>query len=139
MKFTIRYDEPLMRRVIGDYITASYRRRMMGVAVVVVLGFALSFFVESVWFRALWLALLVFLPLMGVLAYAMRARQSLRILGMLDDGRVEFTLDDEGGNDRIRPWSLAAEVECLFRADGHPASATAAVHERTNSSPCQRI
>lgn len=96
MKFTIRYDEPLMRRVIGDYIKASYRRRMMGVSVVVILGFALSFFVGSVWLRALWLAVLVFLPLMGVLAYAMRVRQSLRILGMLDDGRVEFTLDDEG-------------------------------------------
>ncbi len=96
MKFAIRYDHALMRGVIGDYIKAQYSRQMLGVAVIAVLGFGLSFLMEGVWLRAMWLAVLVFLPLMGVLAYAMRVRQSLRILGMLDDGRVEFTLDDEG-------------------------------------------
>ena len=116
MNASVRYDEAILKSAIYSYINRVYLKQMLwptlGAANLVIL----AFYSPSAWLQSFTILTLLMVPAMVVLGYWARIKHSLKILSHLDDGRVEFSLTDDGvaavsgaGHSHIK-WKMFTEL-----------------------------
>jgi hypothetical protein len=96
MNTTVRYDIPVLRAAIAAYIKRVYLKHLI---LPTILGLALlvyAFYETSPWLRAFIVVTVLLIPSVIILGYWMRVRHSLRILSILEDGKVSFSIGDDG-------------------------------------------
>lgn len=96
MKVEIQYNEQILKSAILAYIKRVYLRHLLWPTLMAFALLVFAFYLGPSWLESLTVVLVIFIPVAVVLGYAMRIRQSLRILKLLEDGKVEITVSDEG-------------------------------------------
>lgn len=99
MTTSLRYDRPLLKQAVANYIKRIYLKRMvwMTIAIIALVIFAFTC-TDSPWLQAFTIVPAVFLPAMLAVGYVVRIIQSLQRLNLLDDGRVTVTATDASFN-----------------------------------------
>lgn len=96
MKADIRYDESILKSAIISYIKQTYLTRLLWPSLAAVALLIYAFLLDSSWLQSFIIVLVFSIPSMFILGYWMRVRQSLKILDMLEDGKVEISISEEG-------------------------------------------
>jgi hypothetical protein len=97
MTVALRYDRPILKRAIGDYIKRVYLKKMvwMSIAAFLILVFSFSC-IETPWLKAFSVVPAVTIPVMLILGYWLRVQESLKRLVLLDNGKLSLSVNESG-------------------------------------------
>jgi len=96
MTTTVRYDRAVLQNAIAAYIRRVYLKRLVWPTVLGLALLSYAHYEASPWLRDFIVVTFLFIPFSLVLGYAMRLRHSLRILDLLEDGKVSYAIGDDG-------------------------------------------
>jgi len=96
MKAEIQYDELILKSAILAYIKRVYLRHLLWPTFAATALLVGAFFLDFSWLQSFIVVVVILIPSVVILGYWMRIRHSFKILDMLDDGKVEVTVSDEG-------------------------------------------
>ena len=94
MTAVLHYSKPVLKEAIGCYIKRTYLKRGLWMSVVVVIILVSSLFLQSPWLQAFSVVPVLALPIMFLLGYYLRIKESLKRLDLLEDGKVAVTVTD---------------------------------------------
>ena len=116
MTTSIRYDKTILKSAILAYIKKVYLKHLGWPSLLIIGLITYVFFCDSDWLQSFIIVTILMIPTILVLGYWMRIKQSLKILDLLDDGRIEISLDDKGltttsaiGQSQLK-WKMFSEL-----------------------------
>lgn len=96
MTIEFHYTESILKQAIGDYIKRGHLKQFIELMVLSVVVLICAFFINEPWVQAFTVVLIVTIPLLIVMGYWMRIRESLKRFRLLEDGKALITLDESG-------------------------------------------
>ena len=122
MTVTLHYTREILRSAILAYLRGIYWKSLAWPTVLTAALIVYGAYGAPPWLQGLILVPAILLPASLGLGYAMRMRQSLRTLDLLEDGNVEVRLEEDGlrvvsaMGDSLLKWDLFEELRDTPRA-----------------------